>query len=415
MFNSISIVLLVVALFSLLNHRVLKMPNSIGLMIFGIVLAVLITLSKSVSEGFYTFFCDLVVNANFKDLLFGSLLSFLLFAGAIHVNYELMVKQKKFIISFATVSVLISTVLVGTALYGISSLTGLNFSLVDCLLFGALISPTDPVAALAILSKTGVSKNIKMNIEGESLFNDGVGVIVFSGILLWAKSMGVEGVEESLSLEILYLFLEEVVGGIAYGIFIGFAGFHLLKLSKDSGELQVMLSLAIAASGYAIATMLEVSGPLAMVVAGITVGHKLHLNEVVTGTNKLFNNFWGVLDETLNGILFLLIGLSLHLIDFNSDLAILAVVMVVVVLLSRYISVLVPFSFLHEDKKEKGALVLLTWGGLRGGISLGLAMSLPESQAKDTIILITFVIVAFSIIVQGLSVGKLANRLQPKN
>ena len=415
MFQSISIVLLVVALFSLFNYRVLKMPNSIGLMIFGIVLAVLITLSQGISMPLYTFFCNLVNDANFAELLFGSLLSFLLFAGSIHVNYTLLLKQKKFILSFATLSVLISTVLVGSLLYGVSYWLNLNLEFVDCLLFGALISPTDPVAALAILGKTNVSKDIKMDIEGESLFNDGIGVIVFSGILLWAKSMGLEGGEGGLGSEILELFLVEVIGGVVYGLLIGYLGFKLLKASKNNSELKIMVSVAIAAGGYAIALMIGVSGPLAMVVAGIMVGQKLHLHREDPNKPSSFTDFWKVLDEMLNGILFLLIGLSIHLIVFSLEYLLLTFVVIILVLVSRSISVAIPYNFLKKKKKEKGALALLTWGGLRGGISLGLAMSLPESDAKDVIVLITFAVVAFSIILQGLSIEKLAKHFENSN
>ena len=409
MFQSVSILLLIVALFSVINYKLIKLPTSIGLMILGIAMAVGISIIKLVSNETYNVLCTVVLNADFKNLLFDGLLSFLLFAGAIHVDYSLLIKQKRFVLSFATLSVLISTFIIGLLFYYTSHLLQMPVNFIICLLFGALISPTDPVAALAILSKSGVSDKIKMKIEGESLFNVGIGVIVFSGILMWFNSIGSVHTTD-LTSEIFFLFLEEVIGGLAFGFVLGYSGYRLIKWSSDNDELQIILSLSIAASGYAIAQIIGVSGPLAMVVAGIIVGNKLHVN---SNKNKLtfFNKFWKVLDETLNGILFLMIGLSLHLITFELNYLILSTVVIVLVLISRYISVLIPYSFLKKGEQDKGVIKLLTWGGLRGGISLGLAMSLPENESKELIIFITFVVVAFSIIIQGLTIGKLSNRL----
>ncbi|MFT5618897.1 MAG: CPA1 family monovalent cation:H+ antiporter [Arenicella sp.] len=412
MFQSFSILLLFVALFSVFNYKVLKLPTAIGLMVTGILTALVLTLSKYVSEDFYTFFCQLIIDARFEELLFDSLLSFLLFAGSLHVDYGLLKKQKKFVTSFATVSVLISTIIIGTMLYYLVGMFGISVDFIYCLLFGALISPTDPVAALAILKKSGVSQSIKMKIEGESLFNDGVGVIVYSGILIWFRSLASAHAEE-LGGEIFMLFLEEVGGGLLFGAALGFVGYYLIKLCSDNSELQVILSIAIAAAGYSIAVLLHTSGPLAMVVAGLIIGNRLHLNDSQSEGTKFFNRFWEVIDETLNGILFLMLGLTLHLLNFESIYVIIAVIVILVVLFARFLSVLLPYSILKDkSKKEKGILALLTWGGLRGGISLGLAMSLPENEAKDLFIAITFIVVAFSIIAQGLTIGILAKKTQ---
>lgn len=413
MFEAFSILLLIVALFSLINLRWIKLPNTIALMILGIVLAIALSFSKYVSEEFYNFFCELIADADLKNLLFNSLLSFLLFAGSMHVDYGLLRKEKKFIISFATVSVLISTLIVGVLLFYTSQLIGLPIGFIESLLFGALISPTDPVAALAIMKKSGVSEKIKMKIEGESLFNDGIGVIVFSGILLWLNSETAVS-EEGFAEELILLFVEEVIGGLAFGAVLGFVGYYLIKASSESPGLQVILSLAVAASGYSIAMMMHLSGPLAMVVGGLIIGNKMHLNDAKIKANVFYNRFWEVLDEALNGILFLLIGLSLHLIPIKPGFIVLGSIMIVLVLLSRYISIIIPLTF-FKGKLDKGTKSILTWAGLRGGISLALAMSLPESEVKDLILLITFLIVAFSIIVQGLTIGKLVKWLNRKN
>ncbi|MFT5819805.1 MAG: CPA1 family monovalent cation:H+ antiporter [Crocinitomix sp.] len=412
MFEAFSILLLIVAIFSLINVKFIKLPNSIALMILGIVMAILLSFAKYISEDFYNFFCNLIVDADLKNLLFNSLLSFLLFAGSMHVDYGLLMKEKKFIISFSTVSVLISTFVVGVFLYYASQLVGLPIGFIESLLFGALISPTDPVAALTILKKSGVSQKIKMKIEGESLFNDGIGVIVFSGLLLWLSAQTSMN-EEGFTQELIMLFVEEVIGGLAFGALLGFVGYYLIKSCAENQGLQVILSLAIAASGYSLAMMMHLSGPLAMVVAGLIVGNKMHLNDAKIKANVFYNRFWEVLDEVLNGVLFLMIGLSLHLIPIKSGFLLLGIIMIILVLISRYISILLPLTF-FKGKLDKGTKTILTWAGLRGGISLALAMSLPETEVKDLIMLITFMIVAFSIIVQGLTIGKVVKRLNKK-
>jgi len=411
MFQSFSILLLIVALFNVINYKYIKLPVSIGLMLLGILLAFGIVGVKYVSVEAYDVLCNFVIDADFKELLFDGLLSFLLFAGALHVNYTMMLKQKRFIISFATLSVLISTAIVGGLFYFVAQWVGIPIDFTLCLLFGALISPTDPIAALAILSKSGVSDKLKVKIEGESLFNDGVGVIVFSGILLYYNASGTPETSE-LGAEIFYLFLEEVVGGIVFGLVLGYLGYRLILWCKDNAELQIVLSIAVAAAGYAIAQILGVSGPLTMVVAGILIGNKLHLGSSKKDVKQFFNKFWHVLDDTLNGILFLMIGLSLHLATFESSNLLLGAIAIVLVLLSRYISVLLPYTLLRKGEHEKGTIALLTWGGLRGGISLALAMSLPESDSSETIFFVTFVVVAFSIVVQGLTIGRFAKKFK---
>ena len=411
MFQAFSILLLIVALFSLLNYKLLKLPAAIGLMITGILTALGLTMAKYISEDFYLFFCKLIADANFKDLLFNSLLSFLLFAGSLHVDYSLLKKQKRFVVSFATISVVISTFIIGSLLYYLVSMFGISVNYVYCLLFGALISPTDPVAALAILKTSGVRQSIRTKIEGESLFNDGVGVIVYSGILIWFRSLASVHANE-LGIEIIELFLEEVVGGLAFGALLGWIGYQLIKSCTGNSELQVLLSLAIAAAGYSIAMLLHTSGPLAMVVAGLIIGNRLHLNQANSDDLKFFNRFWEVIDETLNGILFLLLGLSLHLLHFQPVYIAIATGTILVALFARWISVLLPYKALQDKKyMEKGAISLLTWGGLRGGISLGLAMGLPASETKDLFVVITFIVVAFSVVAQGLTISKLAKKV----
>ena len=417
MLQSFSILLLIAALFSYINYRWIKLPNTIGLMLMGVAFSILVVLSKNILPDFYQFFCDIVTEVDFKTLLMDGMLSFMLFAGAIHVNIHALAKEKWSVFLFASLGVLISTAVVGLLIYGAAMLVGVELSLLYALLFGALISPTDPIAVIAILKKAGVSQSLEMKIEGESLFNDGVGVVVFSGVLLVIGAENSMGGEESLFAEIGMLFLEEAVGGLLFGALIGNIAYALMKSVKENAQLVVILSLATAMGGYAIASMLHLSGPLAMVVAGLIIGNKFNISSNKGETRKTFNEVWEVLDETLNGILFLLIGLAAHLLDFNGKYLILGLIAIVIVLFSRFVSVIIPFSLLkHKDGSTMKTVSLLSWGGLRGGISLALALSIPvvDGEVNEVLLFITYTVVLFSVVVQGLSIGQLVKKLYPK-
>jgi CPA1 family monovalent cation:H+ antiporter len=411
MFESFSIIFTIAALFNYINYKWLKLPTTIGLMILSLLLVIPITLSKTLLPEFYTFFCDIIINADFKTLLLDGILSFLLFAGALHVNLSALAKEKKSIVLFATLSVVISTFLVGGLVFFAAQLFGLELPLIHALLFGALISPTDPIAVMAILKKANIAESLGIKIEGESLFNDGIGVVVFSGILLIATATG-EHDSAEIGAEIGTLFLEEVVGGLLYGLLIGFLGLKLIQSLKENPQLAVMISLAVVMGGTAGAFMLQISAPLAMVVAGLLIGHKIHVNEDKSPIQKAINSFWEILDDVFNGILFVLIGLAIHLLDFSTSYILLGILAIFIVLFARFISVLLPYSLLkHEEEKPIKTIAILTWGGLRGGISIALALSLSKELSGDLILHITYIIVLFSIIVQGLSIGKVVKKL----
>ncbi|WP_430966001.1 cation:proton antiporter [Spongiimicrobium sp. 2-473A-2-J] len=413
MLQSFSIIFSMAAFFSFINYKWLKLPATIGLMLMSLATIILITLSKSIFPDFYMFFCDMVTNSDFKTLLLDGLLSFLLFAGALHVNIDELAKEKWSVLLFATLGVLISTFLVGGLTYGAAQLLGIELPFLHALLFGALISPTDPIAVLAILKKTSIAKNLQIKIEGESLFNDGIGVVVFAGILLLAD-MGGHAMESSLGTEIGILFLEEAVGGIVYGALLGFVGYTCIKSVKDNPQLAVMISLALVMGGYALASIIHVSGPLAMVVSGMIIGNKINLAANKGATQKMLNEIWEVLDDVFNGILFVLIGLAIHLLKFDMGFLTLGVIVLVIVLLSRFVSVFLPYSLLkHTERSPLKTVTILTWGGLRGGISIALALSLGDNASSDLILYITYVVVLFSIIVQGLSIGRLVKKLYP--
>jgi len=411
MLESFSIIFTIAALFSFINYKWLKLPTTIGLMIMSLLLVIPIIASKTVFPKFYEFFCGIILDADFKTLLLDGILSFMLFAGALHTNLAALFKEKASILLFATISVLISTFIVGGLVYGAAQLFAVDLAFIHALLFGALISPTDPIAVMAILKKANIAESLGIKIEGESLFNDGIGVVVFSGILLIATATGHHTTAE-ISAEIGTLFLEEAIGGLAYGTAIGFMGLWFIKSLKDNPQLAVMISLAVVMGGTTGALLLHVSAPLAMVVAGLVIGNKIHINEDKDGIQKAMTDFWEILDDVFNGILFVLIGLALHLLDFNTTYLLLGLVTVVIVLTARFVSVFVPYSLLkHQEDKPIKTIAILTWGGLRGGISIALALSLGTSLSGEVVIYITYVVVLFSILVQGLSIGKLVKKL----
>ncbi len=411
MLQSFSIIFAIAAFFNFVNYKWLKLPTTIGLMLMSLATILIITISKSIIPEFYQFFCDIVTNSDFRSLLLDGILSFLLFAGALHVNIDELAKEKWPILLFATLGVLISTIIVGELTFVAAQLIGLELPFLHALLFGALISPTDPIAVMAILKKANIAKSLGIKIEGESLFNDGIGVVVFSAILILA-GMGEHPIEGSITSEIGKLFLEEAIGGILYGGLLGLIGYQSIKSVKDNPQLAVMISLAIVMGGYAFASLIHVSGPLAMVVAGMMIGNKLNIATNKGATRKMLNDIWEILDDVFNGILFVLIGLVIHLLKFDLSHLILGSIAILIVLISRFISVFIPYSLLkHTENSPIKTVTILSWGGLRGGISIALALSLADNPSSEIILYITYVVVLFSIIVQGLSIGKLVIRL----
>ena len=412
MFQSFAILLTLATIFSYINYRWFKLPTTIGLMIMAFLTAITIIGSKSLVPDLYTFFCELVIGLDFKTILMEMMLSFLLFAGALHVNIQDLKEQRKPVLLFATIGVLISTLLVGGAIYFIAPLLGLSIPFLHCLVFGALISPTDPIAVIAILKEAKVSKSVELKIEGESLFNDGIGVVVFTGILLLIEGQHMMEGGESIGKEVLFLFAEEAVGGVLYGLLIGFVAWKLIKSIQENTHLAILLTLSIALGGYSLASLIHVSGPLAMVVAGLLIGNKINGPNFSNSSRASIGEFWEILDDTLNAVLFVLIGLVIHLLSFEMSYFYLGLISILVVIISRFISVYLPFSLLkHQGTNLLKTVGVLTWGGLRGGISVALALSLDDSYSREPILFITYIVVLFSIIVQGLSLGKVVKKL----
>jgi CPA1 family monovalent cation:H+ antiporter len=343
---------------------------------------------------------------DFSELVLGSMLSFMLFAGAIHINMEDLKKQKVPVMVFSTVSVVLSTFLVGTVAFYILPFFGFSISYVNCLLFGSLISPTDPIAVLGILKETTVPKSLETKIAGESLFNDGVAVVVF--ITIWEAA---RSPEIPTFLEIGKLFLREAVGGMLLGFAVGYIGFRLMR-SIDNYKVEVMITLAIVMGGYTLANMIHVSGPLAMVVAGILVGNHGKKFAMSDETTEYISKFWELIDDILNALLFVLIGLELLIIEDIQIFMWVGIAMIFIILLIRYISVLIPSLLIRfTDKFDHKTVMVLTWGGLRGGISIALALSLTPDLDKDLWVSVTYFVVAFSILIQGLTIGKFTKSL----
>ncbi len=410
-----SILIVLSALFGYINIRVLKLPNTIGLMIIAIVFTLGLFLSKSINPALLEFAERLIGEIDFKTVLLDVMLGFLLFAGALHTNFDQLKVQRWPVLVFATVGVLSSTFLVGIFSFYTFGFLGYPVQFIHCLLFGALITPTDPIAVLGIMKKAGVPKKLETKIVGESLFNDGVGVVVFLTIMSIAggsaSGHGSGGIND-----ILILFGQEVFGGIIFGGIIGYATYRLMK-SIDDYEIEVMITLACVMGGYVLAHYLHLSAPLAIVVAGLIVGHDtLRDTSMSHITEEFVDKFWELVDILLNALLFVLIGLELLIVNFENGFILAGVIMIFLVLLARFLSLIIPvkifskrLEFLPHTSK------LMTWGGLRGGISIALALSLPEEMNRELILSVTYIVVVFSIVVQGLTIGRIAIRLIGKD
>jgi len=358
---------------------------------------------------FPTFKMDIAAilgSINFSELLLEGMLSFMLFAGAIHIKIADLKNEKVSIMLYSTFGVLISTFIIGYAAYFLLNGFGFEVSLLNTLLFGALISPTDPIAVMSILKQAGATKSLETKIAGESLFNDGVAVVVFITIL----HLSVPGAEFNF-IHISMLFAQEAIGGLVLGIAIGYIGFKLIS-SINNYQVEVLITLAIVMGGYTLAHFTHVSGPLAMVAAGLITGNHSKSLGMSDITAEYVDKFWELLDEILNAILFVLIGLELLVIKTSKELIFVSIIFIGITLIARYISVWIPsLAIRWTEKITRQTLFIMTWGGLRGGISIALALSISPENNKDIWVTITYVIVCFSILVQGLTIGKLVKKI----
>ncbi len=401
-FELIAILITLAALFSYLNERYLGLPSAIGLMLFALVMSLALIALGKFGFGMEEQARSLLGSIDFSKTLLHGMLSFLLFAGALHVNLEDLMQQKWFIISLATAGVVISTSIVGGLAWMVLQLLGLGIPFIYCLLFGALISPTDPIAVLGILKSAGAPKKLETQITGESLFNDGVGVVVFIVLLRIA-----EGTHEVGISEVALLFAEEALGGALFGLATGFLAYWMLK-SVDNYPVEMLITLALVTGGYALAEALHLSAPIAIVVAGLLIGNHGRDLAMSDKTVEHLDTFWELLDELLNAVLFVLIGMEVLVLQFTPGYLLAGVLAILIVLFARMVSVAIPVGLLRLWREfSPGVVKILTWGGLRGGISVALALSLPPGPERDVILTITYIVVVFSILVQGLTISRL--------
>ncbi|WP_439557381.1 cation:proton antiporter [Dyadobacter sp.] len=408
LYYSFSALIVLSAVFSYINARFLKLPASIGVMVIALIVSMGLIATDSLFPRTFLRISTLIASVDLTEILMGAMLNFLLFAGAIHVHLEDLKEQRLPVVVFSTISVVISTFVIGFLMFNLLPLTGIHIPLIQCLVFGALISPTDPIAVLGILKQAGVPKSLETKIAGESLFNDGVAVVVF--ILMLAIARG-EEVNTSFS-GISLLLIKEALGGIVLGLLLGFVGSQMIY-RVDGYNVHVLITLAIVMGGHLAAQAMHMSGPLAMVAAGLVVGnYGKNLGGVSETERDYIDKFWELIDEILNAILFLIIGFELLLIPDLKQYGWAGVIAIVVVLFARFISIYIPVRLIpFRTRFGKKSITILVWGGLRGGVSIALALSIDSGLSKDILLAITYFVVLFSIIVQGLTVGKLTARM----
>jgi CPA1 family monovalent cation:H+ antiporter len=406
LFNILAVLVTLAAVFSYLNHRYIGLPTTIGLMLISLLVSLGLIALGPLGMGLEEDARQLLGSIDFDETLLHGMLSFLLFAGALHVNLGDLARQKWIIGTLATFSVVGSTFMIGFLSWWVLAAMGFELPLIYCLLFGALISPTDPIAVLGILKKAGVPESLETKISGESLFNDGVAVVIFIVFLEVAK-----GVSEVTVLAVAGLFLKEALGGVIFGLAIGAVTYGMLK-SVDNYQVEVLITLAVVTGGFALADTLHVSGPIAIVVAGLFIGNHGRLLAMSDRTRDHLDTFWELVDEVLNAVLFVLIGLEVLVLTFNGMYFVAGLLMIPILLITRFLSVGVPVTILRRFRSFSPNVVkILTWGGLRGGISVALALSLPPGKHREVILAVTYAIVVFSIIVQGLTIGKLVSKM----
>jgi monovalent cation:H+ antiporter, CPA1 family len=412
MYESFITLLAVAALLTFINIKFLKLPTTIGLMILGMCLSCFLLIVRHFDYELFVKLPHILDELDFHDFLMNILLSFLLFAGAVHIDIKTLDAVRLPVFVFAIIGTIISTFIIGYLTYFVFGLLGLNIPLLHCMLFGALISPTDPIAVLAIFKNYHFKKTLSVKIEGESLFNDGIGIVVFVTIIQL-----IMGDERGFSIEETgLLFLREAVGGILFGLLLGFCGLFFLKRLKKDPKTAVIITLVIATGGYAIANTLEVSGALAMVAAGLTIGNWIHKYAGIE-TKTLISTFWEIIGEIFNSMVFVMMGLAILLIDPIAIDFVAAIFTIIIVLIGRFISVFISRFIVRHNKFSKPWYSLkyttvMTWSGLRGALAFALALSITPDLNGHFIIFLTYSVAAFSIIVQGLTIGKLVKKFK---
>ncbi len=406
-FQILAVLLTVAAIGGYINHRFIRLPETIGHMAFSLVVSLVVVALARLSVIDLQPVQAVLQQIDFTNVLLHGMLSFLLFAGALHINLSDLKTVRVPVTVLATVGVVVSTFITGTLIWYLAHWVGVPLLYIYALLFGALISPTDPIAVLSILKHAGASRKLYVKVGGESLFNDGIGVVVFLsifGVATGSASPTVGSVAASL--------LREALGGATLGLLLGWIVYRLLRSINDH-KVELLLTLALVTGGYALAEAQHLSAPICMVVAGLLIGSHGRLHGMSAATRERLDGFWELLDEILNAVLFMLIGFEVIVVSMSWSHAVLGLAAVVAVLFARFVSVGAPVLLLRPFYPfEKGTVPLLTWGGLRGGISIALALSLPVGEEKDIILPVTYLVVIFSILVQGLTFERLVRLLK---
>jgi CPA1 family monovalent cation:H+ antiporter len=407
LFHILALLLAIAALFSYLNHRFLRLPTTIGIMMIALLFSLGLLMLKPLVAGLEDKVVLMLKSVDFDATVLHGMLGFLLFAGALHVNLTDLAEQRWMISFLATFGIIGSTFITGVLSWWAFDLTGLEVPFIDCLLFGALISPTDPIAVLGILKQVGVPRSLEAKITGESLFNDGVAIMVFLVIASIAT-----GNDHISAWNVIGLFLREAAGGVLFGLAAGFVAYRMLR-DVDNYQVEILITLALVASGYALAEKLQLSAPIAIVVAGLLIGNHGKLLPMPERTREHLDTFWVLMDEILNAVLFVLIGLEMLVLVFREQYLAAGLIAIPIVLLARFITVGLPITLMRRFRNfSPNAVKIITWGGLRGGFSIALALSLPAGGVRDTLVAITYIVVVFSILVQGLTIGRLIKRLE---
>jgi len=403
----IALLITLTAVLAWLNQRFVRLPTTIGVMGIALLLSLgLVSLGELGFPQLEERALAAVRTIDFNLVLMHGMLSLLLFAGALHVDLEELASRKWPIGVLATVGVVLSTLLIASGSRLVFDLVGIEMAWIHCLLFGALVSPTDPIAVMGILKSARAPKGLEIKITGESLFNDGVAVVVFA--VLSKIAAGGEAVGAG---DVALLFAEEALGGIAFGLVIGYVAYQGLR-SIDNYQVEVIITLALVLGGYALATHLHVSGPLAMVAAGLLIGNRGRVLAMSDRTRENLDTFWELIDEILNAVLFLLVGLELVVLTFSRASLTAALLMIPLALVARFAAVGVPVSLMRPFHAfTPHAVKILTWGGVRGGISVALALALPAGPERQVLLAVTYVVVLASILIQGLTLGAVVRRL----
>lgn len=403
LFAIFATVLTVTALLSWVNARFLRLPPTIGVMAAALTFSVLLTLAGHLGLGVERWAEDLLSRVDFSAVLMNGMLSFLLFAGSLHVDLGSLIERRWSILSLATIGVVASTLLIGTAFHVVLKLCGLEIPIGYSLLFGALISPTDPIAVLGTLRGSKVPASLESMIVGESLINDGVGVVVFA-LLMGLVTSG----QDVSFLAAGALFVEEAIGGAAFGLALGYVAYRLLK-TVDNHAVELLITLALVSGGYALAGALHTSGPIAMVAAGLFIGNHGRVFGMTKSSRDHVDSFWELIDEVLNAVLFVMIGFELLLVELDPMFLLAGAMAIPLVLVVRFTCVGLTVAALSRIREfHRGTVGLMTWGGIRGGISIALALSIPASAERELLLMATYTVVVFSILVQGLTVGRMA-------